>query len=395
MGSVQDSLSVMAWIETKPGGHIGRYRVEGRTRSTTVFKRKTDAREAAERLEREGKVGQWVDPKKGRILLRDWAPRWLDSLEVAAKTRHGYAELLGSLILPTWGSTPLSLIELSAVKRWVSTMRGARGGEISDARRKAAGAQLLRILDAAVDEGILTKNPARTLSGKATYLPSAKRKKAHRYLTHGELEVLASAAGDQGTLLRFAGYTGLRWGEITALRVSDVDPLRCRVTVGRAYSIVGGKKVLGDTKTHERRTLTMPRFLAEPVAALGAGKQPDDLLFATVKGEPFDNSNFMRRVLGPSAQAAGIERLTFHDLRHTAASLAVQAGGNVKTVQHMMGHASATMTLDTYAGLFDEDAQVLADRMEQAREQALSGGSAHYLPTEPTRIGSPRARQRA
>jgi integrase len=74
---------------------------------------------------------------------------------------------------------------------------------------------------------------------------------------------------------------------------------------------------------------------------------------------------------------------TFHDLRHTAASLAVQAGANVKAVQTMLGHASATMTRDTYAGLFDTDADALADALDAARGRAISDGSAHYVPTRP------------
>jgi integrase len=240
------------------------------------------------------------------------------------------------------------------------------------------------MLDAAVDEGLILSNPARTPSGKVGYLPSPKRHKAHRYLSHAELEALASASGDHGTMIRLAGLTGLRWGEITALRVGDVDPLRRKVTVSRAYSIVGGRKILGNTKTHERRTITFPASLTVALVKSAEGKGPNDLLFGT--GEPVDHSNFAKRVLDKAWKAAGIERLTFHDLRHTAASLAVQAGGNVKAVQRMLGHASATMTLDTYAGLFDTDAQALADRMDEARERAISESSAHYLPTGPQNV---------
>lgn len=84
----------------------------------------------------------------------------------------------------------------------------------------------------------------------------------------------------------------------------------------------------------------------------------------------------------PSAwKLASIQRLTFHDMRHTAASLAVLAGANVKAVQSMLGSASATMTLDTYAGLLDTDADALADALDEARDRAISEPGAHYGPT--------------
>ncbi|SDP46524.1 Site-specific recombinase XerD [Pedococcus dokdonensis] len=360
----------MAWVEKRPGGYIGRYRLDGRAKSTTVFKRKRDATEAAEEAERQGKLGEHIDRRKGRITVEEWSQRWLDSLHVSPKTRSTYEELLSSLILPTWGRVPLNQVSLSEVKKWVANMEGPRG-PVSASRKHAASSQLVRMLDAAVDEWIILNNPARTASGKANYRPSPKRHKAHRYLSHAELEALALAAGDHGAMIRLAGLTGLRWGEITALRVRDVDSLHGRITVERAFSIVGGKKVLGPPKTHERRTVTFPRSLGEQLTAQAAGRGKNDLLFSTRTGEPLDNANFSKQILTQAWKMAGIDRLTFHDLRHTAASLAVQAGGNVKTVQNMLGHASATMTLDTYAGLFETDAQALADKMDAARSAAM------------------------
>ena len=65
--------------------------------------------------------------------------------------------------------------------------------------------------------------------------------------------------------------------------------------------------------------------------------------------------------------------ITPHDLRHTAASLAISAGANVKAVQRMLGHASAAMTLDTYADLFEDDLNDVSDRMDAARTQTVVG----------------------
>jgi Phage integrase family len=78
------------------------------------------------------------------------------------------------------------------------------------------------------------------------------------------------------------------------------------------------------------------------------------------------NGNFRRRVFDPAVEAVGLSGLAPSDLRHTAASLAIAAGANVKAVQRMLGHASAAMTLDVYAGLFGEDLDEVADRLDDA-----------------------------
>ena len=93
------------------------------------------------------------------------------------------------------------------------------------------------------------------------------------------------------------------------------------------------------------------------------------------------NHNFRSRVFVPAAQQIGMPGLTPHDLRHTAASLAVQAGANVKAVQRMLGHASAAMTLDVYAGLFNDDLDAVADRLDAAATLAR----ADYLRTAAAR----------
>jgi integrase len=108
--------------------------------------------------------------------------------------------------------------------------------------------------------------------------------------------------------------------------------------------------------------------------ALCEGKGPDDLVFVDettgsyVRGPKTsagENSWFLRALT-----AAGVERLTPHDLRHTAASLAVSSGANVKAVQRMLGRASASMTLDVYADLFDDDLDAVAERLEEGARGA-------------------------
>ena len=85
-----------------------------------------------------------------------------------------------------------------------------------------------------------------------------------------------------------------------------------------------------------------------------------------MRGRPLRNLNFRRDVFDQAAEDAGLAGLTPHELRHTAASLAVSAGVKVKAVQKMLGHASAAMTLDVYAGLFDDDLDAVAERLDTA-----------------------------
>jgi integrase len=89
-----------------------------------------------------------------------------------------------------------------------------------------------------------------------------------------------------------------------------------------------------------------------------------------------DNTNFRRNVFTPSVRALGLGPFTPHDLRHTTASLAVSAGANVKAVQRLLGHASAAMTLDIYASLFDDDLDRVAERLNDAALRDQTGTNA-------------------
>ena len=100
------------------------------------------------------------------------------------------------------------------------------------------------------------------------------------------------------------------------------------------------------------------------------------------------NLNFRRDVFNRAAEDAGLAGLTPYELRHTAASLAIKAGANVKAVQRMLGHASAAMTLDRYTDLFDDDLDDVADRLDALRASSR-GRVADLLRTETPSEGSP------
>jgi len=107
--------------------------------------------------------------------------------------------------------------------------------------------------------------------------------------------------------------------------------------VAESVTEVNDRAVFGTPKTHQRRSVPLPRFLVEPVAAQIAGRAGDELVFTSPTGEVLRNNNFRRRVFDRAAASVGLAGLTPHELRHTAASLAVAEGANVKAVQRMLG----------------------------------------------------------
>ena len=102
------------------------------------------------------------------------------------------------------------------------------------------------------------------------------------------------------------------------------------------------------------------------------GQEPEDLLFSSPNGEPIRLANWRRRVWDPAVAAAGLTGLTPHDLRHTAASLAIASGASVKHVQRMLGHKDAAMTLNVYASLFEDDLDDVSDRLDAALLEAAA-----------------------
>jgi integrase len=118
-----------------------------------------------------------------------------------------------------------------------------------------------------------------------------------------------------------------------------------------------------------------PAALADELAALMVGKSRADLVLTDMRGGVLRNSNWRARVFQAAVETCqksdeSFPSITPHDLRHTAASLAISVGANVKAVQRMLGHAKASMTLDVYADLFDEDLDAVAVNLDAAIKSA-------------------------
>jgi integrase len=186
-------------------------------------------------------------------------------------------------------------------------------------------------------------------------------------LPHREREVIASYR----LVVLVLGYCGLRWGELAALKVRRVDLVRRRIESAESVVEVDAVLVWGVPKGYERRSVPIPAFLADELCAHLADREPDDLASTGLRGGGVLRNRIFRRAgFDRAATAAGLGGLVPHELRHTAASLAVSSCADVKAVQRMLGHASAALTLDTYTDLFDHDLDAVAERLDLAARAA-------------------------
>lgn len=368
-----------------------RYRTpERRQTDRRGFTRKRDAEDYLAKVTVEMNRGEYVRPVDGRRLVGELGPAWL---ERQAHVKPSYRKDLRSAwrlhVEPRWGSTQLRTLRTTEIQAWIASM--AAGSE--EEKRKPLSASVVKrnlrvlagILDDAVTDQLLAKNPARGVKVPRSAM------KVRTYLENDELRRLANEAGripperehkraawkgaDQEQLERIAdvryalvlvlGYTGLRWGEATALRARNVDVGRQRIMVESTVVWLEGGPQEGTPKDHERRTVPIPLFLVQTLKELREGLERDALLF------PGPDGKYMPPVGGDwgwfatAVERAEIPRVTPHELRHTAASLAISAGANVKAVQRMLGHAKASMTIDVYADLIDSDLEDVGSRLDE------------------------------
>lgn len=231
--------------------------------------------------------------------------------------------------------------------------------------------------------GWLAGNPARGVE-----LPRV-RKPVGVYLTYPEVEQLLdgvrSVTGrlDDEVMVELMACTGLRPGEVIALQVGDVDLDARRIKITKTATIdINGKPMIGEPKHGERREVPIAPHLVDRLATLARGRTREDPLVTSVRGQMINARNWRYRVWDPSVKAAALPHvgLTPKALRHTAASMAIAAGADVKVVQRMLGHADATMTLNTYADLWPDRLDDVSNAMTLQRSLALGRSDHHNGP---------------
>ena len=337
------------------------------------FKTKRDATEYLHEQQALMNRGQFIDETLGKITVATLAGPWLKSKQSVRKAST-YKSLESSWrnqVEPVWGSRRINGIRKSEVQTWVAAMAQT----LSATSVIRAYGILLALLDVAVNDRRIPNNDARGIED----IPR-KAAKRRAYLSIDQVDALAAEAGDHGTLVLTLAYTGLRWGEATALRLRDFDALRRRLNVSENAVDVNGTIITGTPKTHVMRSVPVPQFLVELLARECEGKTQEGRIFGDGVGfvrQPTSGRGwFESAVRRCQEHDATFPRVTPHDLRHTAASIAISKTKNPKLVQRMLGHKSAAMTLDTYADLFDDDLDALGIELDDARSVSKRGPEA-------------------
>ncbi|PYE19261.1 site-specific recombinase XerD [Williamsia limnetica] len=336
------------------------------------FATKPDAEAKVAEINTAMTTGNYVTPQAGKVSVETVYTGWAKAQgHISAKTEGTRKSVWICHVRDQWGQRNVVDLKTSEIRLWVAGL--AADEAIGTTTIENAFGLLRQVLGAAVEDRRLPRNPC-----DGVKLP--KREHADRgYLSHVQVAALTEAVERNPEVVRFLAYTGLRWGEMAALRVQDFDMLRRRVNISR--SVTEAKGLTWSTpKTHERRSVPFPKSLSVELSALMVGKSRDDLVFTDSRGSVLRVSNYRSRVFATAVKMCQTRDETFptitpHDLRHTAASLAVSAGANVKAVQRMLGHAKASMTLDTYADLFDDDLEAVADALDIAIGNVADAGS--------------------
>ncbi|MGR6091403.1 tyrosine-type recombinase/integrase [Brevibacterium sp. CSND-B09] len=358
----------MASIHKTPSGKWQvRYRDgSGKIRAKT-FKykyKKAGTDEWAEKFKNEVEQsltdGSYIAAERGAVDVPAWVQQHLDSrVDIGVTTKNRTQGIINTHIEPKWSTVRLSEVEHGDIAAWVKDLL-----ETQSVRsvKKIVGV-LSAAFEAAVRDRRVHNNPCKGIK----YPKVTPQRRI--YLSAEQVEQLAAATLDdrQKLIVYTLAYSGLRWGELAGLRVQDFDPLRRRLNVEQTIVDDNGKMLVKPPKTHEIRSVPVPKFLVEMIAAHIVGMDPDDLIFTSVRGEPLRNRNERGRWFDQAAKGIGIPDLTPHKLRNTAASMAISAGASVLSVQRMLGHESATVTLDVYAELFEDDLDEVAERLDSVR----------------------------
>lgn len=368
-------MATIGQYETKHGRRweVRYLKPDGSSTRKRGFQRRRDAELwAAEHVTQAKADGGYVNPSDGRATIGQLYETWRDAHMPLWK--ESMADTIDSRwrthVRPAWAGISVNKVTSADLQAWASDLTARRSASVV-----LASAGILKgILADAVRDRRIARNPMDDVT-----LPSKPRRKTERvYLSIPQLMRLADECGNgmhlgemRRAMVLLLGFCGLRWGEMCALRVRDVDIARRRIMVRSNLVRVGSRWVEGTPKSGGERSVPMPQVVADAIVTLLAGRDGGERVFHDPSGEPprlqSVSVNPNNRTWYVSAvRRAGVPLVSPHDLRHTAASIAVHAGANVKALQRMLGHATASMTLDVYADLFDEDLDAVAARVDMA-----------------------------
>lgn len=280
--------------------------------------------------------GSWRDPRLGQTTFSEWVARYLeDSVHKRATTLARDRIVLDKHFLPVLANQPMASVTPLDVRRAVERMR-SKG--LASATIRTNYGVLRAVFSAAVESEIIAATPCRRLR------QSESQPRSKRFCSVEELHRLAAAVPPQYRAVVFvAGILGLRWSEVAGLRVGAIDFLPRRLSVVETLAEVEGRLGTAPVKGKaSRRTMSVPETLVVMLSehlAIGGPHDPTDYVFRSPKGGPLRYTTFRERVWLPATRRAGLDGLTFHGLRHSAAGLMRQQGVPVSTIARRLGHS--------------------------------------------------------
>lgn len=337
----------MSVIKTSYGTYRARIRDAQGRQITKTFKLKADANtwERDQLRARDRGAGLATS----RTTLADFAEVWLaGARNLAGTTEETYRKSLRLYIVPAIGDLPMAKVNADVIDALLTSLidRGLGPSTVHRCYRT-----LHRLGNVAVNRGHLVTNPCQFV------VPPKVTSTEMRFLSPAEIKAVSEAIHPRyRRLILVAGWSGIRWGELQALRPDDFD--------GRAITVI---KQSGDrdvkTKASRRRVVLPPSVAAELVGHVE--EFPGTHLFNTGGGKMLGHSGFTGNNWKPALRRAGVDTETrFHDLRHSAVALAIRAGAHPKMVADMMGHSSIRVTMDRYGHLFPVIHDEVADAMD-------------------------------
>ncbi|MET9248124.1 site-specific integrase [Nonomuraea sp. NPDC003709] len=402
-----------------------------------TYERKGDAERALSLIEAEIVKGDWIDPERGKIKLKDYAEMWIKERPgLRPRTVDLYTWTLNKHITPYLGTVQLGKLSTAMVRRWRADLLGK--GVSPTMLAKAY--RLLRavLMTAAEDDGIIPRNPCRIRGADAEHAeerpvltvpqvfeladrlgrrPFGNVRKVKdgayrlRFQRHGEMrthpeifltraeaeralwEMARDGRADSDQDRRFRGmvllatFASLRWGEVSALRRMDVDLVvkAVRVRVAFVERSTGGL-LLGPPKSKAgRRTVGIPESIIPVLKEhmdTYVQDEPGALMFPAAKGGPMRRSGFNTRTRWVDVvKDMGLPGLHFHDLRHTGNMLAAMSGAGLKDLMARMGHDNVRAAMIYQHAVRGAD-QVITNAIDQQLKQHDEGdddGSAGVL----------------
>ena len=347
--------SKVLWVAAISEGNIAEAGRQRRRRRFFYGSTASEARAARdEYLRKAGKDAP--DGDVATLTVSEFADRFFRHIddriaggELRETTKNSYDQIIRLYVIPTFGEVPIASLKSEQIKRFYDSLRS----KVSAPRIARIHVILGAMLNLALEERVIATSPLEAIKRAA---PRHRRARVEA-LTEKEAQGLRRAAKGHRleALVTLALTTGMRQGEIFALRWSDVDLKRRTLYVRRSAQEIAGEVTFVEPKTAQsRRRITLSAVAVEALKgrqALAKREARAELVFPDEHGRPLRKDPYSRKDWDPVRKAAGLPDLNFHRLRHTAASLLLIEGVHPKVVSEMLGHSSISLTLDTYSHL--------------------------------------------